>query len=229
MQRFLIAALGLALSAQTAQAQLFTDNFNSENGGNSSLNYNRFANWTVQGQVDLVRSGDFGITCFGTCVDLDGSSGPGALVSKRSYAFNSGDMLTFSFDVSGNQRGGSSDELFLALEFGQGASLASYTGTGGFSSYSNSVPGGFTLGSIAFGQTIAPSDPFSTWSMSFVAAGAGSLYYVLSTNSRDNVGPIVDNIVIDQTSTTVPEPSTWALMAAGLGAMALVARRRTRA
>ena len=56
IMKALIAALAVsALSVGAAQAATsLSDNFNSENGGNSSLNYSGFANWDVIGAVDVV-------------------------------------------------------------------------------------------------------------------------------------------------------------------------------
>lgn len=72
------AALALA-SLPASAAVVFSSSFDAENGCNSALNYAGWSGWTVSnGSVDLVRSGNFGITCrggSGSCVDLDGSTG----------------------------------------------------------------------------------------------------------------------------------------------------------
>src|SRR5258708_34829573 len=99
-------ALGLALCCGPAAhaTTVLSDNVNSEAGGFSSLNSTGFANWTSTGAggVDVVRTGDFGLTCqggSGSCVDLAGSPGPGQITSTASYAFHTGQTVTLSFDV----------------------------------------------------------------------------------------------------------------------------------
>ena len=103
MKRFAIAALTVLLASSSASAQvLLSDNFENENGGVGQLNYNAFSNWNVTGQVDYLHNYP-GLTCAGGsagCVDLDGSSGPGALTSKQIFGFASGDQIKISFDLS---------------------------------------------------------------------------------------------------------------------------------
>lgn len=79
MHKLVVTALAAAAFAAPAQAGVvYSNNFDSENGGNTALNYNGFNGLTVtNGTVDLVKSGDFGIICAGAagaCVDLDGST-----------------------------------------------------------------------------------------------------------------------------------------------------------
>jgi hypothetical protein len=45
---------------------------------------------------------------------------------------------------------------------------------------------------------------------------------VFWTPSADNVGPLLDNVLVSQ----VPEPSSWMLMIAGFGLVGYSARRR---
>src|SRR3546814_826600 len=122
MKSVLTAAL-ITLAATTAQAGVvLSDNFDAENGGVTQTNYSSFANWSVNGQVDLVHMPNgFGITCSGGCVDLDGSSGPGRLLSDQ-FSVNAGDLVTVSFDVSGNQRSQTGGDIFYA-GFGYSAAV----------------------------------------------------------------------------------------------------------
>ena len=57
----LVVASVFAFMAGSSQAAiLLTDNFDGENGGVGSLNYNSFANWNVTGgTVDLIGNGYF--------------------------------------------------------------------------------------------------------------------------------------------------------------------------
>lgn len=223
MKRFLSVFAIAALSAASAQAQtttLLNDNFNSEFGGLSKLNYTGFANWDVTGQVDLVKGGDYSITCGGSCIDLDGSSGPGALRTKIAYSFAAGDVMKISFDVGGSQRvSGASDNFTFGMVFGTVTNIA------GCSSVLLGCVSGSGISAFSSGSTINSAAVFSTRSLEFTAGTAGTVTYSFGTTSADNIGPLLDNVLITRTS-TVPEPSTWALMIAGLGALGVAAKRR---
>ena len=131
MARFRSFAVALAslLVATTAQAQvLLSDSFTGLNGGNSQLNYTAFPNWTVlAGTVDLIKSGDFGITCAGgtgSCVDMDGSRSAAGTIGTQTFFFGAGETFTLSFDLSGNQRGGAQDSFSVRFNFGTSVSMS---------------------------------------------------------------------------------------------------------
>jgi len=89
-----------------------TDGFDSETS--SAL-----SQWkTARGSVDLVTSGSFGITCFGStgkCLDLDGGTQmAGRLESLGPLDLPAG-TYTLSFAISGNQRGGATDSVTVSL------------------------------------------------------------------------------------------------------------------
>jgi hypothetical protein len=230
VKRLLIFAASTLLAASSASSQvLLNETFNSENGGGTSLNYNAFANWDVSGQVDLVASGYGGVTCpggTGACVDLDGSSGPGRITSKNPFAFSSGDVMRISFSISGNQRGGPDDIFRLGLDFGGNVAYSNRIGTGGLASFTGSGP--FLNSLVSFEVSLTQGTAFSTWSMQFTADQSGSVKYFLGTPSADNQGPVVDNIVVERVvqQSVVPEPTTWAMLAFGLSALGVAARRR---
>jgi hypothetical protein len=226
MKRVLsVVALALFAASNAGAQTLLSDNFNGENAGNEALNYIGFANWNVTGQVDLVKTGGaFGITCItGSCVDLDGTSGPGTLTTKLSYSFSAGDVMRLSFDLSGSQRSQAADNVVISMSFAGATTVTSCAASSGFV-----CPFGIGLTTTSTSKNIAGTDPWTSVFYEFTAGSSGSVQYSVGTNSADNVGPIVDNMVITRTSTAVPEPSTWALMAAGLGALAVGSKRRTR-
>jgi len=234
MKRLALGCLAVVLASRTASAQiLLNDNFNNENGGTTALNYNAFANWSVTGQVDYVN-GFPGISCVGGtggCIDLDGSSGPGTIRTLSSFSFIAGQTMRITFDLSGNQRGGSDDSWTLALNF-TGAPTGTFSGFGGFAGVGGGPINNLSLFSSQ--RLTAPDAPFASYGMDFTAASAGTVRYSIGTTSADNFGPIVDNVVVGRwdgqvlAQDVVPEPSTWAMLAFGLGAMGLVARRRVR-
>ncbi len=82
-------------------------------------------------------------------------------------------------------------------------------------------PGGAVRGAgpDTFGTEFDGTNPNGTW----------SLYIVDDTLSNDTVGSISSwSLNIDAPAAGVPEPSTWALLAAGTAALGLALRRRRR-
>lgn len=221
-----VAATALLLSAPGA-ATVFLDDFDSENGGGSALNYTGFAGWTVGGNVDLVRSGDFGIACAGLCVDLDGSGGPGAIRTRRSFDFMPGDFVSIAFDVGGSQRSLAVDNFFLRLLFDGFASIniGNSIGTGGLSGLTVPVPSFFIPPTFTVNRGIAGDRSFETWSYGFTALQAGSLRFEFGTTSADAVGPLLDTVRIG-VGAVVPEPATWAMLIAGFATVGAALRRR---
>lgn len=234
---FFGAAALMTSSAALADTNVI-DTFDAENGGVSALNYNGFSNFSVsQGSVDLVRSGDFGITCVGgsgSCVDLDGSTGAsGGIKSLQSYGFGVGDVVTFSFMLSGNQRRGVDAPIFALMQFGDITSISDVVFNGGFN-FSGPLQGTFHVAGLGGQNSFLSFDaPFQTHSMTFRALQAGSLTYSVRqlTNvdqgANDNIGPILDNVQLSIVSTAaVPEPATWALMILGFGGIGVALRSR---
>ena len=217
------------MAAPASAGVVFSDGFDGENGGNSALNYAGFANVAVSGKVDLVKSGDFGIQCVGatgSCVDLDGTSGPGSLMSLSSFAYSAGDKIRFTVSMSGSQRQTTSDSFFLGFQFASPANLLNY----GFN-FANFGGGDIivlpatTTGNVTTSFAIAGNEGFGLYSLFFTAANAGSVKFLVGTNSADNVGPVVDNLKLTIDG-RVPEPAAWAMMLAGFGLVGAAMRRR---
>lgn len=201
------AALLVVTSAADAST-LFSDDFDAENGGASSLNYGGFAQFTVTGgTVDLIASGGFGITCVaGVCVDLDGSTNAAGRLTSDVFLLGAAQDVTLSFSLSGNQRGGASDTV-----------------TYGFV---------FNGSDIADSVTVAPSDPFSTITQTILNAQPGSYSVFFQNAGGDNVGAILDNVVVTGGNggidpSPIPLPASVPLLLAGLGSLHLLRRRKS--
>lgn len=220
-----VLALGaLSLAAPASAAVVFSDTFDAENGGNSSLNYAAFANFSVVGKVDLVKSGNFGISCSGSCVDLDGSPGPGMIKSLSSFAFSAGDKVRLSFDIGGNQRNSDFDGFYAGFDFGVAEQMLDY----GFNFGGGDIVvlPSVTQANITTSSGIAGNKPFSTYSIFFTAGTAGALSFNIGTDSRNNVGPLLDKVALSIDKAAVPEPAAWAMMLAGFGLVGSAMRRR---
>jgi hypothetical protein len=204
------SALAAALLGAPAQAAIvFSDNFDADNAA-SALNFNNLINWTVSGgTIDYIRSGGFGISCFGGtggCLDMDGSTGnAGRITTRQTFDFDDGVAYTFEFLLSGNQRGGASDTVLFGLVNAD---------TGAESS--------FTAGPLA------PNAPFATFGTSFFGQSfTGNWRLFIEGVGGDNVGAILDNVVLrDNRTAAVPEPAT--LLLSGLALLAAGAARRRR-
>ena len=223
MNKYVLATAALMLTVPANATTVLDDNFDSENGGNSGLQNTGFDNFIVDGGVDVISSGDFGINCVGgsgSCVDLDGSPGPGALESAASFAFNPGDMVRLSVDISGNQRNVFQlDEFGLLFDFLQDTSFTD-TGFNFFGSDTFFPDSGMRSAGGQFGASsfVEGGDPFLTRSIFFTAETAGSLAFRIESPSNDNVGPIIDNVLLQitpQVAAAVPEPATWLMMILG--------------
>lgn len=217
--RTLVAAAMLATAAAGNATVLFSDNFDT---AIDVLNVGSLPGWTITGAVDLVQQANgFGIgTCVSGCLDLDGSPGPGMILSN-SIAFAAGIPVTVSFDISGNQRGGSGDvftasTLFTPANGGIAGVLSgpvSFTNTALFDMLNMVTP---------YSETISSGRASLTYSYTFTANTAGSFQLGFATLSADSIGPILDNVLVTQ----VPEPATWAMLITGFGMVGFAARRR---
>lgn len=157
---------GIALTEKPAEAiSLFSDNFDTENGGSGALNFNGFSKWDVtDGTVDLIPAGgqfDF-YPGNGLYIDLDGSTGnAGILTTKTTFAAGT---YNLSFKLGGNARGSAADAVTVNL------------GLGNFSEV-------FTLNS---------GDPLTTFVRTITLTSAGKLSF--SNAGGDNIGAILDDV-----------------------------------
>lgn len=198
-----LATCLLAGACSLAQATvIFSDNFDTENGGHGALNYNSFDNWSVsKGTVDLIGNGfyDF-LPGNGLYVDLDGSTFNAGMMSHMEW-LGAGDYR-MSFDLAGNQRNNAPEftTVNIAILLGDG--------TGAHQTVSLSKNAGFTTYSLDF--SISDLLPFNGVMFSFGAAGG------------DNIGMLLDNVKLEY----VPEPATLGLFGLGLLGMGVLRRKQ---
>ena len=222
MRLFTAVAAAAILAMPAAATTLFSQNFNTVTAGNNKTS---IAGFTVSGGVDVVNSNTASVVCvggFGRCLDLVGSPNVGAITSNL-IAFDGGDLITVSFDVSGNQRLRGTDNFNFALNFTNPENIAAVTLVSGFQgSYgSNGVVSGFGT----YNETITRARPYLNYVLSFVPRTAGSLRLRFgAAGANDARGPILDNVGV--ASSVVPEPNSWAMLIAGFGLVGLAARRR---
>ncbi|MGL6043155.1 MAG: PEPxxWA-CTERM sorting domain-containing protein [Sandaracinobacteroides sp.] len=220
--RFIFAATAaFALAGAANAAVLFSDDFSGETPRLAETA--ALANWTVTGNVDIVGTPNgFGITCTDNCVDLDGTIGPGELLSYA-FGFSAGQRITVSFDLSGNQRDPNSDlfsfEILLdSVNNWQNPTTGSgFTPPGTGANFSDSTSG-------VYSEIIAGNLGFVTYDLAFTPQFAGTMQLRFATGSADFYGPLLDNVLVTQA--VIPEPATWAMLIAGFGLVGVAARRR---
>ena len=174
-----------------------SDNFDSES---PELNSVDFLNWDViDGTVDTVANGGFGIQCAGNagnCIDLDGSTfDAGIFITKESFL--SGTYL-LSFDLAGSFTAPGFPDEVVTVEFGD---------------YQEII-------------TVDFDDPYVTYtSIVNVTGGAGSKLS-FSNAGGDDAGAILDNVFVSPVVSPVPVPAAVWLFATALLGLAGFGRRR---
>jgi hypothetical protein len=199
----LCGVLVFGLVGQSHATVIFSDNFNTENGGIGQLNYNHFANWSVSnGTVDLIGSPGF-FDFFpgnGLYLDLDGTTFQAGTFTSIGIQVTPGNYM-LSFLLAGSQRG---DVNTVQVNVSGGLASSTYT-------LGSNVP--LTLETMSF-TVLAPM----TINLSFLNEGIS-----------DNIGLILDNVNLDRVSTAVPDSgSTTVLLGIAIIGLCLMGWRFTR-
>lgn len=201
---FAVALTSIALAAPANAAVIFSDTFDTENAGTGVLNYG---------------------TDVGTLANWNVTQGAVDLIGNGFYDFYPGNGLYLDMDGTNQTASGaitskfSLTNGFYNLTFDLGGSTRGDTNTV-IVEFDGTQIGSFTLGS---------SDGLLTESFNFSASTTGKLTF-RQTDPSDNLGLILDNVVIDAVdggSIATPEPMTLSLFGAGLAVMGL--RRRKKA
>jgi len=79
-----------------------------------------------------------------------------------------------------------------------------------------------TFGTSGNTYVLASPDPLTQYSLTFTTSAGGATGFSFHNHGGDNVGALLDNVSI----AAVPEPETYAMLLAGLGALGIAARRR---
>lgn len=135
-------------------------------------------------------------------------------------------ITSFSLSFDGEQwRNGGSTAQSMVLEYGYGATFGAVTtwSTAPDFTWSSAVNGG-TAGAIN-GNTVGLSAVSGTLSVDWQSGSTLWLRWVEKNDQGIDHGLAIDNVQITSVS-AVPEPSSYAMLLAGLGTVGFVARRR---
>lgn len=171
---------------------------------------------------------------FGTGSDRAlGGVGSGSFAGYIAVSFtnNSGgtlDGFKLSFDGEQWRNGGSTSAQTMVLQYGLGSSYATaaWVTPGGNFDFTSPVVGGAASGSVVDGN-VAGLHTGLGGSVTGLSWSAGQTLWIRWAEVNDvgnDHGLAIDNLKL--TVSAVPEPGSYALMLAGLGAVGLIARRR---
>ena len=192
----LVAVLAVSAKAGTV---LLQENFSGATPGpNNNLAGTQFQ--VLSGAVDIIGilNGSF-FACVnnpaGNCLDMVGSPGPGAVASIPTFNLVAGDAYTISFG-------------YILQGFVMGTTPTS----------------DFTVGLGTFSTVLTAIPEVQHASISFTAStGQPGVNLTFATDTApDSVhGAVLDNIILTQTSGTVPEPGTLSVLAIGAASLGL--------
>ena len=194
---------------------------------NGSSNTGSFVSFGASGSADRALGG------LASGGSYFGSPASGAVAGYMAVAFTNSssaafDSFTLAFDGEQWRNGGNTSAQPMTLQYGFGASfetVGSWTAPGGSFDWNSPVTGsaaaavdGNAAGRVAgVGGTIS--------GLNWASGQTLWIRWVEKNDVGNDHGLAIDNVSLSVTS-AVPEPSSYALMLAGLGAVSLIVRRR---
>ncbi len=230
-----VAALTMAALFPVKAAVVFTENFDSENGGVASASYTTFANLSLgsgSGPANLTNVGCL-TGLFVTLAAPNPTFPDPVFLVSGSFTFNANDTIRVSYFLSGG--GGSlplgSYGFYSGFEFDQplswtqaGVSYTNLTETWG-----PSVTPSDALGRL---HTIDASTPFSEQSFYVQPTQAGTVRFRIQLFGLSSPGPTLENVRLEITPASggpgseVPEPSSAVALLIGSVCLAAIKRAR---
>lgn len=201
-----LAVAGMALAALPASANTLITNGDFGSG--------TFSGWTTTGQVDIAATPYFGFNSpawgnYFAAFNSGNMPADGTLYQAIATTAGKAYSLTFDYGVNYYDRGdGSLGQSIMA-----------------------SVLDSTTQNVLATTSVFSNSVALVTSTLNFVATSNSSIIKFTDdpSNNSYNVDGGIDYVsVTDAVTAAVPEPTTWAMMFAGLGVIGLAMRRRTK-
>jgi hypothetical protein len=194
-------AAGIAASVTSASALILMDNFNADTPGLNWAGDGVFV--PAVGAVDLVGGGTYGnlvvAPASGNAVDLNGSIGTQGTLGSVQTALPAG-TYNLTFLLAGPAPDGVGDPR----------SGKTSTTT-------------ISLGSWSTILSPTTNEAYTPESFTFTTTG-GRLLFAESNSTNSNVGDLLDNVVLS----SVPEPSTWAMMLLGFLGLGFAGYRKSK-